>query len=150
MNQINLDKTAAKCAQLMVKEALKLKNSKYEKESVKKPAETLERLVTKALGVLQSQGVYALMLFLFSRSGDEKIVAKKAVRLALYEALKIFKQFDTKDLFTQKANSNEEVKTVLSFYSEKICKDLDLLLFIRQLYEQILIYARYHAKAVND
>ena len=145
MNQINLDKTAAKCAQLMVKEALKLKNSKYEKESVKKPAETLERLVTKALGVLQSQGVYALMLFLFSRTGDEKKVATHAVHLALCEALEDLIYFIKKGL-----PKTEKMDKVLTYYSENICSDLDRLLLVRQLYEQILIYTRYHAKAIND
>ncbi len=32
----------------------------------------LENLVTKALGVLQENGIYAAMLFLYSRSNDDK------------------------------------------------------------------------------
>jgi hypothetical protein len=56
-------------------------------KDVSKPVETLERLSTKALGVLQSQGVYALMLFLFSRTGDEKLVSP-LIRRQLYAALR--------------------------------------------------------------
>ena len=145
MKRINLDKTAAECAQLMIEKAMELKKSDDTDKKVKKPAETLERLVTKALGVLQSQGVYALMLFLFSRSGDEKKVATHAVQLALCEALEDLKYFIKKEL-----PKTEKMDKVLTYYSENICSDLDRLLLVRQLYEQILIYARYHAKAVND
>ena len=35
--------------------------------------ENLENLATKALGVLQEQGVYAMMVFLLSRSGDKAL-----------------------------------------------------------------------------
>ncbi len=150
MTRINLDKTAAECAQKMVGEALKLKESNDKEKKVKKPAETLERLATKALGVLQSQGVYALMLFLFSRSRDEAKIAEQAVRPELYAALEVLKHFNVNELPCRESDTNKEMQETLSFYSEKICKDLDLLLFVRQLYEQALIYARYHAKAVND
>ncbi len=47
----------------------------------------IENLITKSLGVLQEQGVYACMLFLLSRTSNEKGQAEK-VRPHLYNLLK--------------------------------------------------------------
>ena len=136
---INLDKLAAERAQNMVERA------QSGIDDVKKPVDTLERLVTKALGVLQSQGIYAMMLFLFSRSGDEDKVATKCIRPQLFEALKGLQSFQNARIPPHDADA----KTALNFYSEKILADLDTLLLVRDLYEQTLIYARYHAKAAG-
>ncbi len=136
---INLDKLAAERSQEMVNKA------KQGVEGVKKPLETLERLVTKALGVLQAQGVYAMMLFLFSRSSDEAKVAP-LIREQLYEALKSLSMFENNNI----PQTDTSPKDVLAFYAEKILDNLDTLLLVRDLYEQTLIYARYHAKALGD
>lgn len=136
---VNLDKLAAEQAQKMVERAKQV-------AEVKKPVETLERLVTKALGVLQAQGVYAMMLFLFSRSSDEAKMAP-LIREQLYRALKSLPILDNADNIPQ-ADTN--LKDVLTFYTEKVLDDLDTLLLVRDLYEQTLIYARYHAKALGD
>ena len=131
---VNLDKLAAEQAQKMVERAKQV-------AEVRKPVETLERLVTKALGVLQAQGVYAMMLFLFSRSSDEAKIAP-LIGEQLYTVLN-----DNADNIPQ-ADTN--LKNVLTFYTEKVLDDLDTLLLVRDLYEQTLIYARYHAKALGD
>ncbi len=134
----NLDKIAAERAQQM---ALQTQNI----SGVKKPIETLERLVTKALGVLQSQGVYACMLFLFSRTGDENKIAP-VVLAQLFEALKSLSIFAD----AQVPEANSRVRDALCFYSERVAgDDLDTLLLVRDLYEQTLIYARYHARALG-
>ncbi len=130
--KINLDKIAADRSREMLEASDK---------------ETLERLVTKALGVLQSQGVYALMLFLFSRKSDEGKIAP-FVRKALYNVLLSLPNFkDDEELkdFTE----NSTAQDVLKWYSDKIVEDLDTLLLVRDLYEQTLIYARFHAKAAE-
>ena len=137
---INLDKLAAERAQNIVKKA------QEGIDGVKKPVETLERLVTKALGVLQSQGIYAMMLFLFSRSGDEDKVATKCIRPQLFEALRGLQSFQSVRVPSDDANA----RTALNFYSENILADLDTLLLVRDLYEQTLIYARFHAKAAQN
>lgn len=111
--------------------------------------ETLERLVTKTLGVLQSQGVYAMMLFLFSRTSKEKEVAS-FIRKPLYEALHQLPEFkDNKELKELISNDRDHRK-VLSWFSENISEDLNKLLLVRELYEQMLIYARFHAKAAKE
>ena len=130
----NLDRLAAERAQAMVNQ-VKLMND------INKPVETLERLSTKALGVLQEQGVYAVMLFLFSRSSDEHKV-QPLIRAQLYEALRQLPGF-------QQAVIEDKPEKALKFYTDNVLKSLDTLLLVRDLYEQTLIYARYGAKAAG-
>lgn len=137
---LNLDKKAAELAQDIVNKAGEVKD-------VSKPIDTLERLVNKALGVLQEHGVYALMLFLFSRSSDEAKIAP-VIRKAFYDALKALPGLGDRDKI-QGLNENGEAKEVLRVYTEEVLEDLDTLLLVRDFYEQILIYARYGAKAAG-
>lgn len=143
MEYLNLDQKAAQYAQSMVKNSKDIQN-------VKKPIDTLERLVTKTLGVLQEQGVYAMMLFLFSRTSDEEKIAP-TIRTQLFRLLRDNEQnhhlpaFKEADVPADKADA----QTALKFYNENILEDLDILLLVRDLYEQTLIYARYGAKAAK-
>jgi len=130
---LNLDQIAAARAQAMVAQA--------QEQNVKKPLDTLERLVTKTLGVLQEQGVYAGMLFLFSRSSDEARVAP-VIRAQLFQALQTLPQFASEQI-------EDQASTALRFYTDQVLEDLDTLLLVRNLYEQTLIYARYGAKAAG-
>lgn len=133
VENLNLDKVAAERAHAMVREA------KSGVDKMKKPVDTLERLATKALGVLQEQGVYAMMLFLFSRTSDEKEVAR-LIRSQLYEALRKLPGFETASI---EGNSDKD----LEYFTGKVLNNIDTLLLVRDLYEQTLIYARYAAKA---
>lgn len=123
MTQLNLDQRAAQYAQKIVADG----------------QVGLENLITKTLGVLQEQGVYACLLFLFSRTGNEKILAGK-ISPHLYNLLKVLPAF-------QESEINDE--NSLQFFSDTVCNDLDTLLLVKELYEQTLIYARYGAKAVG-
>lgn len=137
---LNLDKLAAERAQEMVKE---VQHPNKVKE-VKQPIETLERLATKALGVLQEQGVYAMMLFLFSRTSKEEKRVAQVIRAQLFKALEALPIFHEDG---QVPAENTDPRTALQFYTDKVVDDLDTLLLVRDLYEQTLIYARYGAKA---
>jgi len=121
MTTLNLDQLAAQYAQKIVADG----------------QDGLENLITKTLGVLQEQGVYACLLFLFSRTGNEKKLEKKT-RPHLYNLLKELPSF-------QESVINDE--NGLQFFSDSVCSDLDTLLLVKELYEQTLIYARYGAKA---
>jgi len=136
---LNLDKVAAEHAQAMVEKTGSVKD-------VKKHIETFERLVTKALGVLQQQGVYALMLFLFSRTSDEDRIAKKCVLPCLFSVLRLLPSFEDSEGVPEEETGVQEA---LKFYSDRVTAHLDTLLLVRDLYEQTLIYARYHAKAAG-
>ena len=134
-NILNIDKLSAEQSQNMVSGG-KLDN--------------LERLVTKALGVLQEHGVYAMMLFLLSRTGDEAKIAPIICK-QLYSSLpKVKAKFPEflKDIVIP--DENTEKARVLAFYSSnEVMGDTNTLFLIRDLYEQTLIYARYGAKALK-
>jgi len=121
MTQLNLDQLAAQYAQKIVADG----------------KADIENLITKSLGVLQEQGVYACLLFLFSRTGNEKEIAPN-IRSHLYNLLKKLPAFTTSEINDQNA---------LQFFADTVCDDLDTLLLVKELCEQTLIYARYGAKA---
>ncbi|NOK58638.1 MAG: hypothetical protein GFH27_549301n332 [Chloroflexi bacterium AL-W] len=86
MKQLNLDQLAAQYAQKIVVDG----------------QSDIEILITKTLGVLQEQGVYACMLFLFSRTSNEKSLAEK-IRPHLYGLLKELPSFCQSDINDENA-----------------------------------------------
>lgn len=95
----------------------------------------VENVVTKSLGVLQEQGVYAFFLFLdYYKGRNEGKGAAEAVR---EQTLRMLKK--------QKILESPEYKDL-----QKLTENLDNLLLARELLEQTLIYARYHAKALAE
>jgi len=114
-------------------------------------AKELENMATKALGVLQEQGVYAMILFLYSKRENvayELIKWLDGIR-AYVESL------DETDSSNDNTNScpvepTENVshgrEEILQTFAN-LSSDLNTLLLVRDLFEQMLIYARYHAKA---
>lgn len=93
-----------------------------------------DTLITKALGVLQEDGVYAFFLYLSSKKGAAAIEVMK-------EAFKFLKQPETLGhLFS---TDNDPLPAL----REKFRDNLDELLFSKELLERTLVYARYHAKA---
>ncbi len=97
-------------------------------------AKALENLITKSLGVLQENGVYAFYLYLAYRSKETGSSEIKDHSLNLLRCEKV-------KLTTKKDDCFEEIRELTNY--------LDKLLFARQLLDQMLIYARYHAKALN-
>jgi hypothetical protein len=102
----------------------------------KKPTE-VENVVTKALGVVQENGIYAGLLYLYSRGPTETPVAKQARDrlLALVGELGAGQV------------AGRDAQTALKFLTDNVCGNLDTLLLVKQVWEQTLIYARYGAKA---
>jgi CRISPR/Cas system CMR-associated protein Cmr5 small subunit len=139
-----LDQKAAQYAQVIVKEAKR-----------KEQQERLDAFVTKALAVLQEQGVYACMLFLYSRSETEKSKARivreqlRAILEMLKDEYKLLLEDEKGKIIAvpESAKEDDTAENVLKFYAEVVPRDLDTLLLVRDLYEQMLIYARYAAKA---
>ncbi len=137
----NLDWHAAFAGQEIIKNTKKYWNIKERKENEIKASE-VENLATKALGVLQENGVYAVLLYLYSRSDKEQHIAKP-IRIQLLELTRLLK-------FSPPTDTKEkpvDAEQVLEFLTKYICNDLDILLLVKQLWEQTLIYARYGAKA---
>ncbi len=122
----NLDLIAARTAQAIIN------------ETNQQEAGEVDNLITKALGVLQENGVYAAMLYLYSRtSAADKAVAEKT-RKRLLDL--------TAELGLPRL-ANTDPSAALKFLTDNVCNDLDRLLLVKQLWEQTLIYARYGAKA---
>lgn len=124
----NLDRLAAKHAQAVIA------NTKDSKSS------DVENTVTKALGVLQEDGVYACFLYLLAK---EKEPGQKVIEqmLALLEALGFGWNKPVKE------NSPD---VILKHITDYVTQDLEQLLLAKETLEQMLIYARYGAKARQE
>ncbi len=153
----NLDRLAAETSQLI------LDSTGASTKGEKLQAKDLERLTTNALGVLQEQGVYALFLYLLSRSGDKAkkeelapdefgscvVLAHLVGLLNRLELESLNATFaDGWDRAPAQINDANNKKALLSYASEKIAADLLRLLLVKSLFEQVLIYTRYGAKAM--
>ena len=125
--KLNLDRLAAQYAQAIIR------------ATRDKKASDVDNTVTKALGVLQENGVYACFLYLLAKEGENgKVVVEEMLNL-----------LDHLNFGWGKPNdSNPE--SVLSYITEKVMADagdLGRLLLAKETLEQMLIYARYGAKA---
>ncbi|RJP46222.1 MAG: hypothetical protein C4583_19240 [Anaerolineaceae bacterium] len=117
----NLDFLAAKHAQALVQTA----------QNANVKPKDLENSLTKTLGVLQENGVYACFLYLLAR---EKENGNKVIQ-QMRELLKAMGIEDT-------SKDNLE-------YAQKITESLPILLLAKEALEQMLIYSRYGAKAAG-
>lgn len=126
---VNLDRLAAQYAQAVID------NTKDSKSS------DVENTVTKALGVLQEDGVYACFLYLLAK---EKELGKKVIEqmLGLLEGLEFGWSKPVKD-----SKIDLSPDAVLKHITDHVTQDLERLLLAKETLEQMLIYARYGAKA---
>lgn len=124
----HLDRLAARHAQQII---FRTKDEK---------AADVDNTLTKALGVLQEDGIYACALFLKSRTGDEK----KRADPVMDEILNLLDGLG----FGWGKPSSTKPEDILRHISEKVTGDsLERLLLAKETLEQMLIYARYGAKA---
>lgn len=131
---LNLDRLAAQKAQQLIAGA------QHEGEQAK----NIENSATKALGVLQENGIYAAALYLMSRPGDEQ----KRSRLILQAMLDLLAALPFGWAPTQAANST----AVLALLVDQVTNAADAagverLVLAKDTLEQMLIYTRYSAKA---
>ena len=126
----NLDRLAASTAQTIV-------GDRKGDDATK-----LENMATKALGVVQENGVYAGLLFLYSRPRDEEATVIRS------KLLDLLKTEEMKPLGIAYAG-DRSWRDVSQHLIAKVTADLDTLLLVKELYEQTLIYVRYGAKAAG-
>jgi len=120
----NLDRLAARHAQEIIR------------RTNDKKASDVDNTVTKTLGVLQENGVYACFLYLLAKEKENGSVVVEEM-LNLLGGLGFgWGQPD--------GNSTEKI---LSHISDKVTSNLERLLLAKETLEQMLIYARYGAKA---
>lgn len=139
----NLHRLAAQHAQAIVHKLVDLDdkgNKRTDDKEIKKAASATDNTVTKALGVLQENGVYACFLYLLAKEKDNGPVVIEEM-LNLLEGLG----------FGWEKPENLSPEEVLRHISEKVNDDserfLERLLLAKETLEQMLIYARYGAKA---
>lgn len=128
-NTNNLDRLAAQSAQKIIN------------LTENKKASEVENTINKALGVLQENGVYACFLYLLAKE-------KENGRIVVYEMLNLL---DGLGFGWDKPSGNSE-EQILQHITEKVSGDpeqggLERLLLAKETLEQMLIYARYGAKA---
>jgi hypothetical protein len=124
----NLDVIAAKAAQQVIADTAAVKST------------IVDGIATKSLGVIQENGIYAGMLFLLTRSKDDARVAsslrKRLLELASEVGVPGVPVAGTPD-------------ACLQYLTDQVCGDLEILLLVKQVWEQALIYTRYGAKALK-
>ena len=124
----NLDRLAAKYAQEVIRHTAEQK------------AKDVDNTVTKALGVLQENGIYACALFLKSRSKEEKPRADAVMTQAL-------NLLDSLGFGWGQPGSSQS-QAVLQHVADTVMADrLERVLLAKETLEQMLVYARYGAKA---
>ncbi len=123
--QKNLDRLAAEYAQKVI-------NCCPKGPEIK----DMENTVTKALGILQENGVYACFLYLLAKEDEKgKVVVDKM--------LDLLNQLN----FGWGKPSDLSAEKVLHYINDKVVVNLERLLLAKETLEQMLIYARYGAKA---
>jgi hypothetical protein len=120
----NLDRLAAERAQEII-----------HRTRDRKPSE-VDNTVTKSLGVLQENGVYACFLYLLAKEKENGTVVVDEM-LNLLEGLG----------FGWGKPSSIGAEAVLAHITGKVTDNLERLLLAKETLEQMLIYARYGAKA---
>jgi hypothetical protein len=129
MSYVNLDQHAALAAQRIISQT-----------KVSSRKEDIDNVITKALGVLQENGIYACTLYLLSRSNKTEVpIAKQAMP-------ELFGLLDKPLNLGKPANSDY----LAHISGNAIAGDLDTLLLVKEVWEQTLIYARYGAKALPE
>jgi phosphopantetheine adenylyltransferase len=106
-----------------------------------------ENELNKLLGVLASDGVYAMWVYAkdkFKKNEDQPKIEK------INELIRNLDNFvdDKKD--NKKDGENIDNKNIDNEYFQNLAQDLNRLLFMKELLEKVLIYAIYHAKAKGD
>lgn len=120
--QLNLDRLAAQCAQEIIRRTSE--------------ASDVDNTITKALGVLQENGIYACFLYLLAKE-------KENGRVVVEEMLNLLEGLG----FSWGKPNDKSTEKVLSHITEKVTVNLERLLLAKETLEQMLIYARYGAKA---
>ncbi|MFH1077559.1 MAG: hypothetical protein V1753_12160 [Pseudomonadota bacterium] len=102
-----------------------------------------EKFITKALVVLNEDGVYAF--YIYNLALEKKERYKNAARSMVNKASLLLRDREMGSFISVNDIQAENVTNSL----KPLMEDLDRLLLAKELLEHTLIYARYHAKALE-
>lgn len=102
----------------------------------------IESMITKALGVLQEDGIYAFALYTKSKGGNEG-AEKRTAKIVHDKAFELLKDNKIKLL-------SGDCNNFLDALRSNLANDIDKLFLAKELLERTLVYARYHAKALGS
>ncbi|KKM11694.1 hypothetical protein SY88_07150 [Clostridiales bacterium PH28_bin88] len=145
MAQPNLDRLAARHAQKIICRLVdedKEGKKRTDNKEIKKAASSADNTVTKALGVLQENGLYACLLYLKAKEKENGDVVVEEM-LNLLDSL----GFGWGKPTDKNGKVDTSAEAVLKHVAEKVTANLERLLLAKETMEQMLIYARYGAKA---
>ena len=110
----------------------------FHAQNVVKLSDNIGTTVTKTMGVLQEHGVYACFLYLYAKEKETCYGVISQMLDLLYHIGYCWEENKKPDT----------VEDVLNFVNENVSGgSLERLLFAKETLEQMLIYARYGAKA---
>lgn len=154
---VNLDKLSADFSQKI----LSLMGRRVKEDKIIKP-DDIKRICSSALGVLQEQGVYAVFLFLLSRSGErpeqEELSTEEFAACGVVAHLvSLLNTNELKGIGCTYVNNWDEnfgrvnacKSELLRHMSQTVACDLRKLLMLKSLYEQVLVYTKYGADALS-
>lgn len=140
----NLDRIAAQHAQRIIENTKQFTDEGQQKAITK---DEVENVLTKALGVCQEQGVYAGLLYVLSRSiKTEKWIAQ----VVKNEMVAVLSEPELAALGLAYGNAPgaDDAHALLDHFARTVCAaPVQTVLFIKDLFERMLTYARYSAKA---
>lgn len=113
-------------------------------DNAAKEGKKIEAVITKTLGVLQEDGVYAFALYSKSKCGNEN--TEKRTAMQIYN--KTFELLKADKIGILPEICNDFLLGIRQSLAEG--KDLDKLFLAKELLERTLVYARYHAKALGS
>lgn len=122
-----------KCAEYGSKIVSEIDNAAKERNKI-------ETMITKTLGILQEDGIYAFALYSESKSGGGN-TEKKTAKLIYDKTFELLKADKIGIL-------PETCDDFLVGIRQNLATDLDKLFLAKELLERTLVYARYHAKAL--
>ncbi|MBD3180956.1 hypothetical protein GF312_01620 [Candidatus Poribacteria bacterium] len=159
---VNLERITATYAQSITKCIKDTENNGDNKIT----AEMTENCVTKTLGILQENGIYASFVYMLSRIKTAANLANHKPESHCYiyivhQLITLLRDPGTQNLglvLDEVARNETPIKKgeipikkgkILSYVSQKLTNTIDDVLIVHKLFEQTLIFARYGAKALK-
>jgi L-asparaginase/Glu-tRNA(Gln) amidotransferase subunit D len=104
-----------------------------------------ENELNKLLGVLASDGVYAMWVYAKDKFNKDQQKVEK-----INELIRDLNNFVDNKKDNKKDGENIDNKNIDNKYFQNLAQNVNRLLFMKELLEKVLIYAIYHAKAKGD